>query len=112
MEPFRGILILSIVSGDPYQFTSAVKISGPRLIEARQDLVKLTIVVLGKRFAVPSEDLRTRLEELAASASNLGHEEEALWMANYLKNSRVANSHMLGVEPLKGIEEVIHRGSQ
>jgi len=81
-------------------------------IEARQDLVELTIVALGKRFAAPSEDLRTRLEEPAESASNLGHEEETPWIANYLKNSRVANSHMPGVEPLKGIEEVIHRGSQ
>lgn len=98
MEPFRGILILSIVSGDPHQFTPAVKISEPPSIGARQDLVELAIAVLGKRFAVPSEELRTHLEELAASASHLGHQEEALWMANYLKNSRVTNSHMPGVE--------------
>lgn len=81
-------------------------------IGATQDLVEQTIVALSKRFAVPAEDLRTHLEELAASASHLGHQEEALWTANYLKNSRVANSHLPGVELLKGIEAVIHRRSQ
>ena len=45
-------------------------------IGARQDLVELTIAALGKRFAVPSEGLRTHLEELAASASHLGHQDE------------------------------------
>ena len=78
-------------------------------IGARQDLVELTIAALSKRFAVPSEDLRTHLEELAASASHLGHQEEVLWMANYMKNSRVGNFHMPGVELLKGIAEVISR---